>query len=252
MGLSGAQLSLSLPPGPLGIAAELNYLLSEPEASASANVLGLLPGTDPALREEVLILGAHYDHVGDDPAALDCTADLCARIGGLRYPGANDDASGVGVLLEIARLWQETGYRPRRSVLFAAWGAQELDQAGARAFMSAPPVPLTAIIGLVQLDGVGGGDGFNLGAEGETALDSLLEYSLTAAAFQLDEKVILTGKREVSDHLPFQAAGVPSLLVRWRLASEANLPEGVANAVHPSRLGTTGQVVALLLMALAQ
>ncbi len=252
MGLSPSQLSLSLPPGPLGIAAELYGQLGKPKAAESANVLGMLPGANPELREEVLILGAHYDHVGDDPSALVCAATRCSRIGGLRYPGANDDASGIGVLLEIARLWQESGYRPQRSVLFAAWGAQELDEAGSRAFLALPVVPQADITGMVQLDGVGGGAGFNLGAEGETGQDSLLIHSLDSVAQQLDEKVVLTGKRAESDHLPFQAAGVPSLLVHWRLASEANLPAGMANAVHPDRLGTTGRLVALLMMVLAQ
>ena len=100
----------SPPALPLGVRIRMAVPLTPPEAVNSANVLGLLPGSDPDLSDEFIILGAHYDHVGDDPD-------------GLPYSGANDDASGVAVLFEIARLWQETGYRPARSILFAAWGA---------------------------------------------------------------------------------------------------------------------------------
>ena len=113
---------LDSPPAlPLGLKARLEIPLSVPETVETANVLGLLPGSDPLLGQEVIILGAHYDHVGDDPDR--------------RYAGANDNASGVGVLLEMARLWQETGYRPQRSVLFAAWGAQEPGEMGAKYYM---------------------------------------------------------------------------------------------------------------------
>jgi hypothetical protein len=79
----------------------------ERKETPARNVLGYLPGTDPQKKDEVVIIGAHYDHVGVDPD-------------GTIYNGTNDNASGVAVILEIARLWQSQGFHPARSVLFAA------------------------------------------------------------------------------------------------------------------------------------
>lgn len=131
----------------------------------TANVLGFLPGSDPELRDEVIILGAHYDHVGDDP-------------GGLAYSGANDNASGVAVLLEIARQWQEAGYQPARSILFAAWGAQEAGQIGAGSYLAQPVLPITNTVGVVVLDAVGGGSGHRLMAQGMWEREGLLLFGM--------------------------------------------------------------------------
>ena len=61
---------------------------------------------------------------------------------GLVWPGANDDASGVAVLLEIARSWKEQGYIPKRSVIFVAWDAEELGLLGSIHYVQNPPFPL--------------------------------------------------------------------------------------------------------------
>ncbi|HSR32579.1 MAG TPA: M28 family peptidase, partial [Anaerolineae bacterium] len=148
----------SPPAQPLGIEVRVEISFSPLESVQTANVLGLLPGSDPDLAQEVIVLGAHYDHVGDDPPG--------GQGGGLCYPGANDDASGVAVLLEIARLWQAAGYRPGRSVLFAAWGAQELGELGSRYYVEHPLLPLGDTVAMLQLDTVGGGEGYYLEAQG--------------------------------------------------------------------------------------
>ena len=84
----------------------------QPREIKARNVLGMLPGADPQHKDEIVVIGAHYDHMGHDPD-------------GNIYNGANDNASGVAVMLEIARLWQAQGFRPDRSVLFAAWDVEE-------------------------------------------------------------------------------------------------------------------------------
>ncbi|MGD8626404.1 MAG: M20/M25/M40 family metallo-hydrolase, partial [Anaerolineae bacterium] len=167
----------SLPAVPLALRAEIEVPLGAPQGVETANVLGLLPGSDPTLKNEIIILGAHYDHVGDDPEGLLCTAapaggsgqaagTTCETVAGRRFAGANDDASGVGVLLEMARLWSETGYRPKRSILFAAWGAQELGELGSSYYVEHPAFPLAQTSAMLQLDAVGGGGGYYLEAQG--------------------------------------------------------------------------------------
>jgi uncharacterized protein len=229
-----------LPPGfNLEILAKLDYQIETPHTANTTNVLGYLPGSDPYLKREFIIIGAHYDHVGDDT-------------NGLRYSGANDNASGVGVLLEIARLWHQTGYKPKRSVLFAAWGAQEMGQAGSLHFISHSTVPVENIIAMLQLDGVGGGEGFNLGAHGTWEEDGFILYNLSAASSSINEKLIFTPSMIESDHVSFHQADIPAVLIAWRLANEDNLPDSIAQAVHPTRIGTSGRITTLTLMNMAR
>ena len=99
--------------------------------TAGRNVAALLPGSDPALREEVMLLAAHYDHLG-------------VR-GGNLYPGADDNASGTAMLLEVAeRLAADAaaGRGPRRSVLFVGFDLEERALFGSRWFAAHPPACL--------------------------------------------------------------------------------------------------------------
>jgi len=219
----------------MGITGEMEFKLPKPSQFPTSNVLGFLPGSDPYLKNEVVIIGAHYDHVGDDPS------------NGLRYSGGNDNASGIGGLLEIARVWQEAGYEPKRSVLFAAWGAQELNQAGSLYYINNPIHPLENTIGLIQLDGIGGGDGFHPSVQGEWQTDGRLLLRM-----RTDGKLILTSKISPSDHFSFQSYPIPALLVSWRLANEDNFPDEISNKVSPERLEITGEMAILALMAIAR
>jgi uncharacterized protein len=245
---------------PLGMSVRLNVEHSHPVRVDTANVLGLLPGSDPRLREEVIVLGAHYDHVGYGPPRRLCGKQGsrsngeagCIWLPPLRYSGANDNASGVGVLLELARLWHEMGYRPRRSILFAAWGAQEQGQLGSTYFLDHRPPEVGAIVAMIQLDGVGGGEGFTLGVQADRNRDGFPLFALEAAQALFGENIILTPPTVSSDHLPFREAGIPALLVSWRLARESNLPDDITNSVRPERLALTGRIVGLAVMTLAR
>ncbi|MCB0239447.1 MAG: M20/M25/M40 family metallo-hydrolase, partial [Anaerolineae bacterium] len=124
-------LSIQFAGLPLETTARLSVALEQQEGVSGRNVLGMLPGSDPAFANEVVIVGGHYDHLGSDPdgelctrTAVDTTPD-CRQIDGAVYWGANDNASGIATVLEIARTWHDAGFRPRRSVLFAGWDAEE-------------------------------------------------------------------------------------------------------------------------------
>jgi Zn-dependent M28 family amino/carboxypeptidase len=137
-------------------------------------------------------------------------------------------------------------------VLFAAWGAQEVGQRGSRYYLEHPSSPVENIVGMVQLDGVGGGGGFNPGIQGNPDQDGLILYSMAVAEQLLDEKITVTSKLGQSDHITFDENGIPSILVSWRLAGESNLPDQVANGVSPERLGIIGRLVALTIMSLVR
>ena len=245
---------------PLNIIAHLDAPSTRPTPTTTANVLAYLPGSDPFLSQETIIIGAHYDHVGNDPDTLLCpattdgfpAANSCQRQPGLAYSGQNDNASGVAVLLALAQHWHDIGYQPKRTVLFAAWGAQEMGQLGSTHFILSPTHPLTSTIAMLQLDGVGGGDGFGLGAQGNVAQDGLLLQATNNAALLLDEKLVTTAQTTVSDQRLFHDIGTPTLLVAWRLADENNLPDAAAFAVHEERLTTTGRLITLAMMGLAR
>ncbi len=180
-----------------------------------------------------------YDHVGDDPD-------------GLRYSGANDDASGVAVLLEIARLWQETGYRPARSILFAAWGAQEAGEIGSQFYVDNPAIPLDDTVAMLQMDSVAGGDGFYLEAQGDRRTEATLRFAMERASELVESRLSLESPEGVSDQRPFREAGIPSLLLIWKGASEDNYPDELADEIEPYRLSMTGRAVALGAMMLAE
>lgn len=112
----------------------------------SPNVIGILPGSDPQLASQYVVLSAHLDHLGisaKDPEHPD--ADLINN-------GALDNASGVATMLEVARLLAVSPQRPRRSVMFIATTAEEEGLLGADYFAQHPTVPIGNIVGNVNLD----------------------------------------------------------------------------------------------------
>jgi Zn-dependent M28 family amino/carboxypeptidase len=263
VGLSDNDLLGAPPALPLDVQARMSVRLTEPEQREAVNVIGLLPGADPQLAGEAIILSAHYDHVGDDPDAWRCPPGvsawderrevLCTRVEGGRYPGANDNASGVAVLLETARLWQEKGYRPGRSVIFAAWGAQEPGQRGLTYYLDHPAFPLSDTCAVLHLDAVGGGEGYYLGAQGSREQEGMLRASLQAAEVELDGRLTLMSPPKRDDPgVALRQAGLSTLWLTWREASEQNWPTEYADVVEPYRLGVAGKMVTLGLTILAR
>jgi hypothetical protein len=190
------------------------------------NVVGLLEGSDPKLKDEYVIICGHYDHNGTEGSQV--------------YPGADDDASGVAGTLAIAdayALAARAGQRPKRSVLFAAWDTEERGLLGAWAYAESPLLPRDKIVAVLNLDmisrdeevPVGGGPRFN-GLEVQTAesnrnsvniLGTLRSPDLrveTESAnsgigldlrFRYDNNASNLLRR--SDHWPFMQYGIPAV-----------------------------------------
>lgn len=119
-----------------------------PTTADARNVVALLPGTDPALRAETVIVGAHFDHLGwGGEGSLDPDARAV-------HNGADDNASGTAALLDIARRLSE-GPRPARSVLFVAFTGEEKGLWGSAHFVSEPTVDLARSVAMLNLDMVG-------------------------------------------------------------------------------------------------
>ncbi|MEO7680924.1 MAG: M28 family metallopeptidase [Sphingomonas sp.] len=111
--------------------------------SSSANVAGLLRGSDPALGQEVVVLSAHLDHLGT--GAADARGDTI-------YNGAEDNAVGIAALIEEARRFQRSGKPPRRSILFLAVTAEEKGLVGSDYFTHHATLPIGNIVADVNLD----------------------------------------------------------------------------------------------------
>jgi hypothetical protein len=167
-----------------------------------ANVLGMCVGTDATL--PFFIVSSHYDHLG-------------VRDGQV-YPGADDDASGVAVTLEIAAFCRNTPFR--HSVVFAAFDAEERGLQGARAFMVKPPVPQDRIGLNINLDMVSRSDKREIFIAGtyhypelKAPLDEIARRAPVTVLFGHDKPVAVAGGVEdwtnQSDHGPFHAAKIP-------------------------------------------
>lgn len=210
------------------LAVQVRMVVSITEREVEArNVLGLLPGTDPQLQDEVVIVSAHYDHMGIDPD-------------GTIYNGANDNASGVAVVLEIARMWQAQGFQPKRSVLFVAWDAEEKGLLGSTQYVENPFYPLDHTAAVLNLDMAGIGD--QLVVFGPEPIASQLGASAKALGFTpiIDPAAASGG----SDETPFIEAGITAGGYAIYPVNEADLayhlPEDDPQNVQPASLRTIG------------
>jgi len=118
------------------------------ENTVAQNVGAIIDGTDPVLRTEYIVIGAHFDHLGQSPDyAFDPQHGFAVR------PGADDNASGTAAVLELARRFAS---RPiRRSIVVVNFDAEEEGLLGSRAFVARPPVPERAIVLMLNFDMIG-------------------------------------------------------------------------------------------------
>lgn len=208
-----------------------------------ANVLAVIPGTD--LREQYVVLGAHYDHLGTRCRTADPADTICN--------GATDNAAGVAAVLEIGRRLA-AGPRPRRSVVLAFWDAEEIGLLGSQAYVSQPPVPLEATTAYLNWDIQGAdllpslaGTTFAIGAE--TGGQELVDATRHAAeASSLDTVALsLVFGRGRSDHAVFVGAGVPSVFFSDSTAGCYHTAQDDSSVVDVPKLGQeirTGEALA--------
>ncbi len=176
----------------------------------TANVLGLMPGSDPVLAKEWLVFCAHHDHIGMAETREETGQDNI-------YNGAVDNASGTAVLLAIARAMAKLpeGERPKRSILFAAVGAEEQGLLGSAFLANNPPVPAGNMAAVINIDGVnilGPTHDVVVVGRGKSDMDKAVE---SLAAWQ--DRVVVPdqfpekGFYYRSDQFSFAKVGVPGV-----------------------------------------
>ncbi len=199
--------------------------LTGTQEGEGANVLGMCVGSDPAL--PFFIVSAHYDHLGIRDGQI--------------YPGADDDASGVAVLLEIAAFCQKTPFR--RSVVFAAFDAEERGLQGARAFMLEPMVPRDRMALNVNLDMVSRSDKREIFVAGtyhypdlKRPLEEIASKAPITVLFGHDKPVTVAGGVEdwtnQSDHGPFHAAKIPFVYFGVEDHADYHKPSDTADKIN--------------------
>lgn len=114
------------------------------------NVVGLLPGSDPVLKDEYVVVGAHYDHLGYG-WGKSRDENLLAQI----HNGADDNASGTSGLMEIAEWFGLAPEKPKRSIIFIAFGGEEMGLLGSTHFLNNCPVPREKIVAMLNMDMIG-------------------------------------------------------------------------------------------------
>jgi hypothetical protein len=224
-----AETDQGMTPIPLpGVQVELTTSVNR-HVVPDRNVVALIEGSDESVKDEWVILCAHYDHTGVDRS-------------GQVYNGADDDGSGTVALFEIAEAYAlaaREGTKPRRSVLFAAWDSEEVGLLGAWAYTESPLTPLDKTVAVLNMDMIGrnqevpegGGRRFR-GLEIQTGESNRNSVNLVGHTYSED---LLTEAMEAnrnigleietgyddnisnilrrSDHWPFLQSGVPAILL---------------------------------------
>lgn len=142
----GAGESLRAPVAGLRLDLSINVVRRE---SPSFNVIGILPGRDPKLRNEAIVIGAHYDHLGHGGAG-----SLAPREGEIHF-GADDNASGVAGVLELARVLSAQRPRPKRTIVFVAFSGEEEGLLGSNFYVNHPVVALANTVAMINMDMIG-------------------------------------------------------------------------------------------------
>ena len=209
----------------------------DPASIRGRNVGAKLVGSDPALRDEWIIISAHFDHLGVRDVVL--------------YPGADDNASGVAMLLEVARGFAKAPARPRRSVMFVGFDLEEAALAGSRYFIDHMPVPLDRVKLFVTADMIGRALGgvcdpfvFVMGTEHAPALRPWIDE---AAAREPGLKVGQLGADllviDRSDYGPFRRREVPFLFFSTGENPRYHSPDDKAETINYPKLESISRVM---------
>jgi hypothetical protein len=206
------------------------------------NVLGLLEGSDPVLRSEYVLVSAHYDHVGYG------TRKNSRGPIGYVHNGADDNASGVSGLLEVAQAFQTFG-PPRRSLVFALWDGEEKGMLGSKHWAAHPTVPTEQIVLGVNLDMIGRLRDQRLNVFGTRSAVGLRR--LVCLNNQLTDLVLeFTWELKAnSDHYALFTRDVPVLMLHTGLHDDYHRPSDDADKINHDG---ASQVTRLLFSVLAE
>lgn len=223
-----SKLTTALQPSSFSTEAKFDIAVDlQPIKMKTSNVIAILEGSDPVLKNEYVVIGAHHDHLGmGGPGTSSRRPDTTA----VHY-GADDNASGVAGVLEVSE-WL-TGHSPARSVLFATFGAEEMGIIGSKYLVENSPIELKNVQVMINLDMVGrlneerqlqiGGVGTSPGFK--NLLDSINN------SYGFDLKFANEGYGP-SDHASFYAKDVPVLFISTGAHPDYHTPDDNLSAIN--------------------
>ena len=209
----------------------------QPFGGGYRNILGLIEGDDPKLKSEVVILSAHYDHVG-----YGNRQNSLGPIGFI-HNGADDNASGVAGLLEVADAIGKLQQRPRRTILFALWDGEEKGLLGSKHWIEQPTIPLRQVALMVNLDMIG-----RLRSSRVEVYGSRTTYGLRRMLCRCNESLGLKLEfdweiKENSDHYSFFTSGIPVLMLHTGLHGDYHRPSDDAELVNAEGIRNVSALV---------
>ena len=226
---------------------QINLKFKDKREFYSPNVIGFLPGSSDILKDEYLIIGAHYDHEGIGKEGI--------------FRGADDNASGVAALLELAEAFSLLPHKPQRTILFISFAAEEKGTLGSNYYVENPLLPLENAIAMINMDEIGrngaatfgGMHNPNLEQEAENYL--MLLYSaqtplLEKLNLQVNEKIELdidfdpnTKFYGASDHIHFHNHDIPSVFYFTGFHLDYSSVDDTPDKINYDKLGKIGKLI---------
>jgi len=215
-----------------------NHTKHFPDGRGS-NVIGYIEGSDPQLKDEVIIVGAHLDHLG-----------RCWEL----IPGANDNASGVAVMMSVARALAQYEIPMKRSVMFLALGAEEQGIFGSKVYLDNPSYPPEKTSAMLNIDGVGVGNKIGVTAgENHPGLYAFIEKANDQYIHRhLNPSTFLNNTRPRLDAARFMKAGIPILsFYAYGAPSVYHQPGDDVDKITPEIMEETAQLLFMSLIEMA-
>ncbi len=215
----------------LAVRSTVNLRVVFDEKRPTQNVLARITGSDENLRNEYVVIGAHMDHLG-----IDMTGDV--------LNGADDNASGTAVVMEVARVMKLNQFKPKRTIVFALWAAEEEGLLGSKYYTEHPVYPLEKTVANINLDMEGHGTG-KVNARGAYFAPEVWETVKTRLPKEiLDNTISGRGGPGGSDHTHFLYNGVPAFMVSTDGAHfKTNRVGDVIDLIKPEILKKSGDFV---------
>lgn len=215
------------------------------ERGTARNVIGSLPGTDPALRDQAIVIGAHYDHLGRGGES-----SLAPDQHGQIHPGADDNASGTVAVMSLARAFAAAG-GASRTLVFAAFSGEELGLLGSAEYVRRPPFPLDKTVLMVNLDMVGrlrDGKVYVSGIDSGTGLRAVVTQAARDLSLSPELPPSPFGP---SDHTSFYVAGSPVLFFFTGIHADYHRPSDTWERINAPGIATVAAFVARVVTAVA-